>query len=177
MIEKLNKLRLPVDDLMKRFRESTYPYNDHSCQKCSRNKHVPNVVTLALIKRKTSEAKEYVTKLLEDKERYGYLYYLNGKKMRVPLEVQFNAEFFVDCQEEDDVLKALEAIAARFAQRDTDMFEITKVELLYFFIRLINPRLSWMAVEHMLQCVKDQGHLIASKHRPHSWRYVCDDGQ
>lgn len=170
MIEKLSTLRLPVDFLLQDLARKVQP----SCKSCSRNPYIKNLVTYSLVKDKEVQqlAKRYITKLLEDQEQYGYLYFLSGQSLLVPLSVRLKGELFMD--QDDEILKELESIASGFAPRDTIAFDITMVELFYFYVRLVNPHLSWMAVEYMLQCVQGHAHLIASPDRRYSWKKICE---
>lgn len=159
MIEKLKKLVLPVDDLLKEYRM------------CGPEKQL---LTLRLVENRDvqTKAKEYIVKLLENSEQYGYLYYLYGKNLYVPLQVDLKGETFMECGYESRIKKELESQASHFFQWDNVKFRITYVELLYFYIRIVNPTLTWIALESMVQSVPYHSHLIMSPDRRYSYREI-----
>lgn len=115
-------------------------------------------------------ARKYISKLLEEKEKYGYIYYLSGQSLLMPLAIQFRGiELFTETEERDRITKAIEALASEFACRSSIIYEITMVEIYYFFIRLVNPKLSWLAVEYMINSVKLHAHLLMSSERKFTW--------
>ena len=174
MYEKLATCFLPIDDLLKELiqkeslerelqfikdRPSNYPVN--------------HLVTLDLVTQPKirNVAQKYISKLLENKEKYGYIYYLSGKKMLIPLDIHFQgAEVFVNVADKNEIQAAIERIASEFACKNTLMYEITLMECYYFYIKLANSHLTWLAVESMLTNVKSHAHLIMSPYRKHGYR-------
>lgn len=156
MISYLTQLKLPVD---------------HLVRKLCREEHLESlarhpVVTLRLVKDPTLQrvARQYITKLLNFRELYGYLYFLNTKRLRKPLTIDYKSEGFA----EPLVDEALQELAREFST-DPLFQDITRVELLYFCILLVRPSLSWLAIEAQLQCVPCHAHLLMSPDRPYSW--------
>lgn len=168
MIEKLQKLILPVDDLIKEYRLESY-----GCKTTSFKK---NLLTLNLVQNKDiqNKARLYITQLLDDPEQYGFLYYLHDKKLYMPLQVQMKGGTFMECGYENSIREELETQASQFYPREHNKFRITYVELLNFYIRLVNPTLGWIAVEYMVQCIPYHAHLIVSPDRRYSYREVCN---
>lgn len=175
MIEKLSTLRLPVDDLLQEYcqREIAESFI-RLCRQCTRSEFVKNLVTLSLVNNThvMEMAKKYIAKQLEEKQRYGYLYYISGQNLLIPIDVQCKGDLFIQCGEEDRVMEKLEDIADNFARRDTKLYKLIVVELFSFYIRLVNPNLSWLAVDYMLQCAERHAHLIISPNRPYSWKKI-----
>ena len=174
MYKKLSICLLPVDDLLKEF------YEKESLERTIQfmndrpgNYPIDYLITLNLVTHSKIKhvARRYISKLLEDKEKYGYIYYLSGQKMLIPLDIHFQGmEILVDFTDKNDIHSEIEKMASEFACKNTLMYEITLMEFYYFFIRLINPYLTWLAIESMLTNVKGHAHLIMSPYRKHSYR-------
>lgn len=169
MIEKLSKLHLPVDNLFKELygKESLDPIIK-SLQLC--NKPQNNITSRLVSHTKiVATAKRYIWILLQEKERFGYLYFLNAQHMIIPLDVQFKGELFIDPNEKEIIIDALDEMASKFACRGTVMHQITKIELFYFFIRLVNLNMTWLEIEYRLQSMKWHAHLLISPDRKYTW--------
>lgn len=176
MYEKLARCYLPVDDLLKELYKTesleremqfiTERYGTHP---------VDHLVTLDLVTNKkiANVAQKYISKLLGNQEKYGYIYYLNRQRMQQRLHVRFQGvEVFVDRFDKDEIVAEMEKLASKIACKITDMttYDITLIEIYYFFIRLVNPHLTWIAVESMINSVRGHAHLIMSPERKYSYR-------
>lgn len=178
--ELLGQVLLPIDDLVtKKYRVELA----HVQRKYARpHPHYAsavfkNMITLKLIQDEKVRAasRDYVYRLLQDEERLGYLYHLSKQKMVVQLDVRFNGELVIEPGEHyDDVVKAIDDVAREFACSDTPMFQITRVELLYFYTMLMNPHLNWVTVDHLLRCQRNHDHLIAAPSRLNPKRVGMD---
>lgn len=168
MIEKLSKILLPNDLLLKEYVQ-TYPVlqQQHPKKTCG---WVGSVTKDWVMDTRVQEiAKRFIARLFEKRECVGYSYHLNAQEMLKPLAVQFKWEPFVAAEDKNQILAHIQDMADEFACSDTLIHDITKVELLYFYIRVANPSLSWLAVEYMLQCFPWHAHLFMSRHRKYSW--------
>ncbi|GIY64792.1 uncharacterized protein CEXT_420531 [Caerostris extrusa] len=123
-------------------------------------------VTLELVQNETVKkaAKTYIYRLLAEKEKFGYLYFLLNQRMAVPLDVQFNGELVIESENFDQVVETIEKMAQEF-NCNTKIFEVTCVELLYFFTMLVNPYVKWIAVDYVLQCARTHAYLISAPDR------------
>lgn len=157
MIDKLKKLILPVDDLTQEYRLS--------------GRH-PRQLTLDFVREYQGRAKSYILRLLEETEKYGYLYYLWSQNLYRPLHVEFQGQTFMACGQEKEIQQELERQASQFFRCDSIQCRITYAELVSFYIRLLNPSLSWIAVEYMIQSVPYHAHLILSPERRYSYREI-----
>lgn len=158
---KVTDMRLPVDDLItKSYRIDTSKYHKF-------HKFLPftSRVTLNLVKEEASAARKYVLQLLQEKEQYGYLYFLNTKPLLVPLNLQFNPELVVDPEQYDEIVAEIDRLAKMFACPPSTLFEITRIELLYFFTLLVNEKLTWIAVDHLIRGNKSHDYLLSSPER------------
>lgn len=165
-IEKVLKLRTPVDDLINVFR------NDLDVSKFIKfHKFKPftSYVTLSLVTdvEAIKLAKKYIMELLRNQSKYGFLYFLNTKKLIMPLHIAFNGDLIIDPQNHFEISKVLDEIARDFTcpNENEAMYEITKIELLYFFTLMVNNHLTWVTIDHILKCNKFHGYLYAAPER------------
>lgn len=165
MIEYLRQLDLPNDQLIhylrKQLTSKLIPTPHIHCKPYVRT------ITLELLKNPQviQIAKQYIDRLLKNKLEYGYLYHLKEQLMYVKLDVRFNGEVVIECARYDQVVDIIDDLAKEWAPVNTRMYEITRLELLYFFTLLINPNLNWITVDTMLQGAKAYAHLIAAPNR------------
>lgn len=174
MYEKLATCILPVDDLLKEMYETESLSREMNfVKKFAGNYPVDQLVTLDLVSHTKIKnvARKYISKLLQNKEKYGYLYFLSSQRMLIPLNIRFKGiEVFVDSADYQEIVKEIDKLASEFACRNTLMYEITLLECYYFYIRLVNPHLTWLATESILNNVSSHHHLIISPDRKYSYR-------
>ncbi|GFY38827.1 uncharacterized protein TNIN_3521 [Trichonephila inaurata madagascariensis] len=120
---------------------------------------------LALVKDYQDAARDHIYKLLQNKETYGYLYFLNAQPLLVPLHVRFNAELIVDSCHYREIVAEIDRLAREFACPPSTFYDITRVELLYFFTLLVKPQLNWIQVNHLLRGNTHHDYLIAHPER------------
>lgn len=176
MYEKLATCVLPVDDLLKElYEQESLDRELRYIRKPLGNYPVHRLVTLDLVNNVKigTVVRQYISKLLENKEKYGYIYFLSGQKMIIPLDVRFRGiEVFSDPSEKEEIVAAIDKLASEFACRNILMFEITLMECFYFYIRLINPHLTWLATESLLNNMRSHVHLIMSPDRKYTFRVI-----
>lgn len=73
----------------------------------------------------------------------------------------------IECARYDLVMDKLDKLAMQWASKKTMVNEITRVELLYFFLLVLNPDMNWVIVDFLLQGSNRKGHahLIAAPKR------------
>lgn len=169
MYEKLATCFLPVDDLSKELYENESLSREMIYVKeRSGSGPIEKLITLDLVTNLKIQnvARKYISKLLHHKEKYGYLYFLSGQRMLIPLDIRFKgSEILVDSMDYQEIVTEIEKLASEFACRNTLMYEITLLECYYFYIRLVNLHLTWLAVESILNNVRSHHHLIISPDR------------
>ncbi|GBO38111.1 hypothetical protein AVEN_122116-1 [Araneus ventricosus] len=127
-------MKLPVDHLIEQMRlpKDLIRKTNTMCLAI-----LKNLIPLELVKNTTimKAALDYIARLLKDKYNLGYLYYLHSmnKRMLIPLDVEFNGELAIEKARFDQVVEEFDKLSSEFAPRDTFIFDITRVELLYFF--------------------------------------------
>lgn len=173
MYERLATCRLPVDNLLSEF------YSAESLEPVIKSINpqygkwpVEFYISLDLVTHPKIRdvVRKYISKLLEDKEQYGYVYYLSGQNLLIPLNVKFQGiEVFTRVDDRNQIAKAIDELASEFACRGSLMHEITMVEIYYFFVKLVNPKLTWLAVEYIINSLRLHVHLLMSPERKFTW--------
>lgn len=165
MIEGLRQLDL-VNDLLIRHLRKELGEQIVSTQHIQCKPFI-KTITLELVQnpRVVAVAKTYIDRLLKNKLEYGYLYYLQEQQLSHKLDIQFNGEVVIECARYDQVVEAIDNLAKEWACVNTLMYEITRLELLYFFTLLMNPIFNWITVDFIVQGAKGYAHLIAAPNR------------
>lgn len=178
MHEKLATCVLPVDDLLKEMVEQeSLDREVGSLSSRSGTYPVNRLVTLELVTHSKigKVVRKYISTLLAEREKYGYIYFLNNqrKNMMIPLNIHFQGlDVFSEYKYRVEIASVLDKLASEFACRKTLLYEITLMECFYFYIRLVNPHLTWLATESLLNNVRSHIHLIMSPDRPFPFRTV-----
>lgn len=165
-IDVLKHSNLPIDSLIQSFRADL-----KACQHVKFHKfhNFTSYVTLSLVSDSNvvRAAKNYIVELIRDKEKYGILYLLNTKKLVVPLHPTFNSELVVDPDHFNEIVSKIDEVAKDFScpQKTSQFYEITRIELLYFFTLLVNTHLNWIMLDHILRCNRTHDYLIAAPSR------------
>lgn len=131
------------------------------------------LVTLAMVTHEdvVQSALNYIQSLLKAKEEMGFVYFLSEQPMLIPVQVfRQSMDMFIDCRHKYEIMGAIETLARKIEKTDTIAYEITLVELYYFFILLQNKHLTWLALESMVNSFRQHTHVIMSPHRKYPYR-------
>lgn len=164
-MDRLQKLNIPVDTLMeKKYRTELR----HVTKYVKFHKFFPftSLVTLNLVKdpKVKAAAKDYLYQLLQHKEQFGYLYYLNVQRMLMPLDIQFNGELVLEMCDYGEIAKEIDTIAREIACNTSHLFfEITRVEILYFLTMLVNVNFNWITTDYLLKCNKCHDYMVLTR--------------
>lgn len=160
---KKNK-RIPTDNLIDEFRAQLKDVQKYT--KFHSIKPFQSYVTLSLIYYVgETYAQKYIIKLLNEQEKYGYLYYLYYKNLKLPLDIKFNSYFLLDREDSHRIIHEINKISRIFYSTNDFRYEITRLELLYFYTLLINPFLTWVALDYLVKGNRLHSFLIASPNR------------
>ncbi|GFQ87856.1 uncharacterized protein TNCT_735661 [Trichonephila clavata] len=164
MIKYLQKLWLPNDELIAHIRKNRH-LDPSLFPRYTTPKPFERRITLDIVQNKyvVEAAKEYIEHLLKNKEEYGYIYHLMKQNLYIQFDVKFNGELAIECARYDQVVEAIDELAREWACKNSLMYEVTRLELLYFFILLMNPEINWTTVDFLLQGTKGHAHLIAAR--------------
>lgn len=176
MYRRLSQCVLPVDDLLKASRRTLDPWL-RQLQRRPGLDPVQYWVTLETVTHRAvvEAATAYIDRLLQHKEQYGYPYFLLEQRMLIPLSVFCQSmTVFVDPRDQHAIETKVEELASRVARKGEVLHEVTLVELYYFFIRLWNGHLTWLAVESMANSFGHHTHLIMSPRRKFGYRDLAE---
>ena len=158
--------RIHLDDLIdKEFRP--YLKQLEKFTKCHKLKPFRSYVTLNLIHYVGENfAKKYISKLLNEQEKYGYLYYLHHKNLKIPLDIRLNgSDLVLDNMDFNKIMYEINKIALYFFAPGDSRFNITRLELIYFYTLLINPYLNWITIDYLVKGNRFHSYLLASPKR------------
>ncbi|KMQ83656.1 hypothetical protein RF55_19442 [Lasius niger] len=122
-------------------------------------------VTLEVVNKYSDQAKQHIYQLLAQKEKYGFLYNLNSRRLVVPLTVSFNGDLVIDPEYYIEIVDRIDGLARDFHCPGSQTYEITRLELLYFFTLLVNPQLNWITLDYLLKGNRCHAYLVASPDR------------
>ena len=161
-VELLKGCKTPNDDLIFMYRSNI---NVSPFIKIHKFQPFTSFVTLDLVTNPeiAKLAKEYIVQLLRNKEKYGFIYHLYSKNLLLPFNIQFNGEMIIDPQHHFRIECEIVKIAETITSCESVLFNITKVELLYFFTLFINIHLNYILLDHILGCNKTHSYLVASR--------------
>lgn len=165
MIDDLSRIRLRVDEWIDGLiREENLQCTLEKFKTLRAFKPLKYGVTVELVKdpEVARVARKHILRLMEERERCGYLYHLNRQRLFKPLDLRFDAEPAVESKRYNAVLEALHQLASEFARPDTTLHDITRMELVYFFVLAINRECTWVTVDYVLQGTKSHGLLVAA---------------
>lgn len=131
-------------------------------------------ITLELLKNTLVRraADVYMKDLIKHDSVLGIFYHANKQCLLVSLKLEFRAgDAIVDKDNTNDIFDEIDILAEMYSKPWDLNFEITKIELLYFFALLINPHLNWVTVDFLLGCNKSHAYFVVSPHRitPHTY--------
>lgn len=165
MTEHLNRMQLPIDKFTNIVRQELISVLEKMSKKGAPFKPFESVVTYEMVKNPQiiSAARAYIVQLLKDKKNLGYLYHLHDQKMFMPLNIQVNFDLVTECRRAQDIKTEISKIASEIACPDSQTYEITRLELLYFFIKLVNPSMNWILIDYILLGNRNHAHLMSIK--------------
>lgn len=173
MYETLTQFSLPVDRLIRQqLQDKCFRSTLDTLTRKVWEEPIKNLITLEMVSHSAVEdaVRRHISRLLQEKEKYGYIYFLNDQPMLLPFNVHFGSvDVVVDCTQKWPIANAVTKLAAEYSEPDTTLFKITLMEIYYFLILIINPTLTWLALESILNSVRMHTHLIMSSHRKYPY--------
>lgn len=165
-IERIKFKKTPPDELIRVLRSN---FDISKLIKVHRFQPFSSYVTQALVSdpQVVTLAKRYIIELMRNKERYGFLYLLNSQRLLIPLNLNFNGELVIDPENHEIIHAMIQEIAKDFTCPSIHnlTYEITKIELLYFFTLFVNIHLNWITVDNILKCNKVHSYLMSAPER------------
>ena len=163
----LNKnSRIYLDELIdKEFK----PYLKEAIKYSKPHKLKPfqSYVTLDLIQYVgESFPRKYISKLINEQEKYGYLYYLYHKNLIISLRIGLEgSNLILNNKDFDEIMLEIHKIAGLFFSSNDPRYNITRLELMYFYTLLVNPGLTWISLDYLIKGNRYHSYLIASPKR------------
>lgn len=159
----LKKNYLAIDRLI----EKEYRDKLNVCRYIKKHNFYPftSLVTLELVRDAEVKraAREYIYRLMSNKEKYGFLYFLNTQRLIVPLNLQFNGELVIDSLDYEAIISEIENIGKDIISQSFILREITRIELLYFYTMLVNPHLNWITLDYLVRGNRSHDYLISAR--------------
>lgn len=162
----LSQLKVTNDELISTLRKQ-HKLDIEQIPKYKPAKPFQRRITLEVLKdpKYVEAANNYITQLIKHKSYYGYLYFLMSQNLRIKLDVRFHGEWAIECYRYEQIVTKLNELTKKWARENTLLYEVTRVELMYFFILVLNPELNWITVDYYLQGAKSHAHLMAAPSR------------
>lgn len=162
-IEYLRDKLLPIDILIKdKYRNQCNLSNYIKPHKSLKN---VNYVTWKLVQDYEETANDYIVYLIQHERTHGYLYFLRKQQMLIPLTINYNADLIVDPANNEDIRNKIDDIAAKFGCVNSKMYDITRLELIYFFTLLVNPNLNWITLDYLIRGNRFHSYLLGAPNR------------
>lgn len=157
MLNKLHQLKLPIDLLVKDIQEQ-FDLKTEPIKTCTSLFLKPIKLEMVKDSKFVAAVIHYIDTLLKNPTEYGYLYVLWKKNMMIPLDIHFCGESAIEVNKHDEVVLELNNLAKKWAVENSIMYEITRLEILYFFVLILNPQLNWITVDFLLGGTRREGH-------------------
>ena len=117
-----------------------------------------NNITVDLIRDYSDYAQKYIQYLMKSNSN---LYSLIEWPMHQDLRIQYRVFPFWNLNDQCDILKEIERLAAKLVSKEECLkYQVTCLELLYFFTLLINENYNWVTVDFLSQCNKYHQYFI-----------------
>lgn len=157
----LKKATRPIDKLI-----SSFIHNHHNLNKYySKNSALKqfNNITLQLVLDFKIGAKNHIETLMNNSLQYGTLYYMTKKVLFNMLYIDCSSFPLIVQEEKDCIMKEIQTLALKYFKRGTLFYDITCLELLYFFALLVNPTFNWITIDYISKCNKMHQYVISAE--------------
>lgn len=160
-LDVLKKANRPIDKLF-----SVFIYNHSNLNKYY-NKNSAfkqfNNISLQLVLDFKIGAKTHVETLMDNSLYYGTLYYLANQKLFNMLYIDYLTFPLIVQEERDCILKEIQNIAVIYFKKGSMFYDITCLELLYFFALIVNPNYNWITMDYISNCNKMHQYVISAQ--------------
>lgn len=154
----LMKSNRSIDKLV----EFTISHNKNLPKYYKRNSafHQFNDITLQLVLDFAIHAKSHIDELIHNKLQYGKLYELARMTKFNNINIDYSIFPLIDQEKRDDIMEKIKCIALKFYAKNTLLYSITCLELLYFFALLVNPSYNWITIDYLSSGNKNHQYII-----------------
>lgn len=155
----LKNANRPIDKLL-----NVFIYN-HSNLKNYYKKNLAlkqfNNISLQLVLDFKIGAKTHIESLISNPIEYGTLYYLAKQNLFNILYIDYSTFPLIEQEQKDCIMKEIYIIAEKYHKKGTVLFDITCLELLYFFALIVNPTYNWITMDYVSNCNKVHQYVIS----------------
>lgn len=130
-----------------------------------------NNVTLQLVLDFSVLAKSHISELINNSLQYGTLYSLAKLTKFNNMYIDYTIFPLIDQEKRDDIMKEIKNIALKYYPKTNLNFDITCLELLYFFGLLVNPTCNWITIDYLSNGNKNHQYIINCE--TYSFKYFC----
>lgn len=157
----LKKAIRPIDKLFNLFIYN-HPNLDKYYNKNSALKQFNNI-TLQLVLDFKIGAKNHIDTLITNSLQYGTLYYLAKQQLFNMLYIDYSTFPLIVQEERDRIMQEIHTIALKYYKSSSIFYDITCLELLYFFALIVNPTYNWITMDYVSECNKMHQYVISTQ--------------
>lgn len=157
-LEVLKYSNRPIDKLLEFL--ITHNKNLHKYYKRNLAFQQFNNVTLQLVLDFSILAKSHIDELIHNPLQYGTLYSLAKITKFNNMYIDYSIFPLIDQEKRDDIMKEINFLAMKFYPKNTLLYSITCLELLYFFALLVNPSHNWITIDYLSNGNKNHQYIL-----------------
>lgn len=157
-LDVLKKSNRSIDKLF----QFTISHNKNLPKYYKRNSafHQFNDITLQLVLDFGILAKSHIDELIHNTLQYGSLYELARMTKFNNINVDYATFPLIHQEKRVEIMEEIKSIASKFYSLDTLFFNITCLEILYFFALLVNPTYNWITIDYLSHGNKNHQYII-----------------
>lgn len=159
-LEVLKKSNRSIDKLI----QFTISHNKNLPKYYKRNLafHQFNDITLQLVLDFSILAKTHIHELINNMLQYGTLYQLAKTSKFNNLHIDYSTFPLIEQEKREEIMKQIKFIVSQYYSPSNLLFyNITYLEILYFFALLVNPSYNWITIDYLSQGNKSHQYLIS----------------
>lgn len=158
-LEVLKKSNRSIDKLI----QFTISHNKNLPKYYKRNLafHQFNDITLQLVLDFGILAKAHIHELIHNMLQYGSLYELAKITKFNNMHIDYSTFPLIEQEKRDEIMKEIKFIASKYYSPGNLLYNITCLEILYFFALLVNPSYNWITIDYLSHANKSHQYLIS----------------
>lgn len=159
-LELLKKANRPIDELYQ-----FVIYNNNNLTKYYKKNTAFNQfndITKQLVLDFKLSAKSHIENLINNTSKYGILYSLAKVTKFNTLYIDYTTFPLIDQRDHDTIMNEIKNIANKFYAENTYLYNITCLELIYFFSVIVNPSYNWITMDYLSNSNKTHQYVIST---------------
>lgn len=160
-LDMLKEAKRPIDKLY----EYVIYHNNNLPKYYKRNTALKyfNDITLQLVLDFKLSANTHIKELINNVLLYGSLYHLAQINHFNNLYIEYTTFPLINQNEQESIMREIKSIAVLFYKEDTLLYNITCLELLYFFSLIINSAYSWICIDYISNGNRNHQYVISTE--------------